>query len=340
MEILLTGATGFVGSHLARMLVEAGHSLRVLYRSPSKLAVLEGLRYQAIQGDLNDRQALERACAGCNILFHVAAKADYWKDDDKDALWRINVDGTRNVLAAARAAHIKRVIFTSSASTLGIRPGAELADESDRFDMLPRAFLVCLHQGQSGRSCCQVCRFWPGCRYAESKRHYRAGRSECHLRHLHYSDRPFPVGAAHFIGRRRGHRCSRCGAGACECHRTRQERRALPPHYTANYPYSEWFNLIAKACGVRPPIFTTPDFMLESTARLIDLLRRMGIETPLDANQARLGSSFVYFDGSKAHRDLFTPQIDIETSLQETWKWYLENGYIKQDILTRLIGQI
>ena len=139
MEILLTGATGFVGSHLARKLAEAGHSLRVLYRSPSKLAVLEGLRYQAIQGDLNDRQALERACAGCDILFHVAAKADYWKDDDKDALWRINVDGTHNVLAAAQAAHIKRVIFTSSASTIGIRPAQSLRLKATALIFLPTA---------------------------------------------------------------------------------------------------------------------------------------------------------------------------------------------------------
>ena len=337
MEILLTGATGFVGSHLARKLAESGHSLRVLYRSPSKLAVLKGLRYQAIQGDLHDRQALERACAGCDILFHVAAKADYWKDDDKDALWRINVDGTNNVLAAAQAAHIKRVIFTSSASTIGIRPRAELATESDRFDLPPHRFWYAYTKVKAEEvvakfvdSGLDVVTLNPSVIIGPGDLNAISGTFIIQTARFQWA-LPISSGGVAVIDVR----------DVAQAHVNAIERGKSGERYllnTANYPYSEWFKLIAKACGVRPPIFTTPDFMLESTARLIDLLRRIGIETPLDANQARLGSSFVYFDGSKAHRDLFTPQIDIETSLQETWQWYLENCYIKQDILTRLIG--
>ena len=339
MEILLTGATGFVGSHLARKLAEAGHSLRVLYRSPSKLSVLEGLRYQAIQGDLNDRQALERACAGCDILFHVAAKADYWKDDDKDALWRINVDGTHNVLAAAQAAHIKRVIFTSSASTIGIRSGEELATESDRFDLPSHRFWYAYTKVKAEEvvakfvdSGLDVVTLNPSVIIGPGDLNAISGTFIIQTARFQWA-LPISSGGVAVIDVR----------DVAQAHVNAIERGKSGERYllnTANYPYSEWFKLIAKACGVRPPIFTTPDFMLESTARLIDLLRRMGIETPLDANQARLGSSFVYFNGSKAHRDLFTPQIDIETSLQETWQWYLENGYIRQDILTRLIGLI
>ena len=86
MRVFITGATGFVGSHVARKLAEAGHDLRVLYRTEKKLAILEGLSYEGVAGDLDDLELLKRACDGCEIVFHVAAKADYWKDDDKDAL--------------------------------------------------------------------------------------------------------------------------------------------------------------------------------------------------------------------------------------------------------------
>ena len=96
--------------------------------------------------------------------------------------------------------------------------------------------------------------------------------------------------------------------------------------------------MIAEACGVRAPIFTSPDWMLEPTARLIEVLRWIGIQTPMDANQTRLGGTNAHFDGRKAHDELFTPQIDLMTSLRETAQWYQDNGYIKHNLLTRFIG--
>ena len=71
---------------------------------------------------------------------------------------------------------------------------------------------------------------------------------------------------------------------------------------------------------------------------MIDLLRGLGIQTPMDANQTRLGKEHVYFDASKANRELGAPQIDIPTSLRDTYDWYQRHGYIKRDWLTRLIG--
>ena len=140
MKALITGATGFVGSHVLRQWLAAGHGARVLYRSRAKLDALAGLSFDAAQGDLDDVDKLERACAGCDVVFHVAAKADYWKDSDREMLWRVNVDGTRNLLEAARRAGVSRVIFTSSASAIGIRPGREIADESQPFNHQPQRF--------------------------------------------------------------------------------------------------------------------------------------------------------------------------------------------------------
>ena len=108
----------------------------------------------------------------------------------------------------------------------------------------------------------------------------------------------------------------------------------------ANLSYREWFGMIAAACAVRPPLVSMPDWLLSPTARLIDGLRLVGIQTPMDANQTRLGSAQVYFDAGKAERELGAPQIDIANSLRDTYDWYQQRGYIKDrlaDAADRLV---
>ena len=96
--------------------------------------------------------------------------------------------------------------------------------------------------------------------------------------------------------------------------------------------------MIARACDVRAPLLKTPDALLEPAARMIEAARKLGMQTPADANQVRLGDSFAWFDGGKAARELYQPQVDIETSLRATYEWYSEHGYIYRDWLSRLIG--
>ena len=128
MKALVTGGTGFVGSHVARALVEAGHQVRVLHRAQSKLDALRGIAYESALGDILDADALRSACEDCDWVFHVAAVADYWRAD-RHKMFDANVRGTQQVLAAARAAGVRRVIFTSSAAALGRARSGELADE-------------------------------------------------------------------------------------------------------------------------------------------------------------------------------------------------------------------
>jgi dihydroflavonol-4-reductase len=107
---------------------------------------------------------------------------------------------------------------------------------------------------------------------------------------------------------------------------------------TANYSYREWFHLIADVLDVAPPLFYAPDSLLPLIAWLIDTLRRVGINTPVDANQVRLGARNVYFDGSKAHDELTAPQIDMRQSVRDTYQWYREHGYLPETLLARLIA--
>jgi dihydroflavonol-4-reductase len=128
MKALVTGATGFVGAAVARALNAAGWQVRVLARSGSNRANLRGLAAEVIEGDLADAACLEVALAGCDALFHVAA--DYRLGArDPGQLYRTNVEGTRNILNAARTAGVARIVYTSSVATIGIPPDGSPGDE-------------------------------------------------------------------------------------------------------------------------------------------------------------------------------------------------------------------
>src|ERR1017187_1757146 len=121
---LVTGASGFLGWHVARVLLERGYPVRALVRPGSRV---DALAVECVTGDLRDPASLERAVAGCGLLFHVAADYRLWAKDPGE-LYRSNVEGTRNLLQAARAAGVERVVYTSTVGCIGIPPGG-IGDE-------------------------------------------------------------------------------------------------------------------------------------------------------------------------------------------------------------------
>lgn len=122
---LVTGATGFVGWHVARCLLERGDRLRVLVRDPARLRELDGV--EAVQGDLRDAASLERAASGCGVVYHVAADYRLWTRHPGE-MHRSNVEGTRHLLNAARQAGVERVVYTSTVGCVGI-PAEGIGDE-------------------------------------------------------------------------------------------------------------------------------------------------------------------------------------------------------------------
>jgi dihydroflavonol-4-reductase len=128
MKALVTGATGFVGAAVVRALLAKQWPVRVLARKGSDRRNLKGLDLEVAEGDLNDYASLQQAAAGCEGLFHVAA--DYRLGArDPSQLYRNNVEGTRNVLNAARAAGVRRIVYTSSVATVGIPGDGTPGDE-------------------------------------------------------------------------------------------------------------------------------------------------------------------------------------------------------------------
>ncbi len=129
MTTFVTGATGFVGSAVARRLLALGHDVRVLVRPGSSRCNLEGLAVDCAEGDLNDFHSLKRALAGCTALFHVAADYRLFVPDP-EKMYRTNVTGTVNVLQAAADAGVSKMVYTSSVGVLGIRTDGAPADEN------------------------------------------------------------------------------------------------------------------------------------------------------------------------------------------------------------------
>src|SRR2546425_6319736 len=129
MKAFVTGATGFVGSHVAQVLAEQGADLRLLVRSSSDPKNIQQLNADRVVGDLCDPESIDRAMAGCDVVFHVAADYRLWIRDPEQ-MYRANVEGTRAILQATRKNRVRRVVYTSSVATVGFTSNGRPADEN------------------------------------------------------------------------------------------------------------------------------------------------------------------------------------------------------------------
>ena len=326
MKALVTGGTGFVGSHVVRQLVAGGHTARVLHRKSSKLNALEGLSYEAAYGDVTDLDALRRACEGVEVVFHVAAVADYWRAEVKH-MFDVNVGGTQHVLDAAQENGVRRVIFTSSAAAIGFldeRP----SDETVPFNMpqkyFPYGYSKKLAQdlvAERVRGGQDIVTMNPVVIMGPGDINVISGTFMVQMKRFGMFT-PSTSGGVAVIDVRDVARYHLLAADTG----IRGENYVLT---TANYHYNEWFKMIAEVVGVRPPLVTVPSFLLPMGARLFDLARSLGINTPIDANQVRLGAKNVFFNGEKAWQAFGKPHIDMMQSLHDTYKWYREHGVMR-----------
>jgi dihydroflavonol-4-reductase len=128
MTTLVTGASGFLGSHVARLLAERGEHVRVLLRATSQTRLLEGLAVERASGDLRDATSLAKALGGVQVVYHVAADYRLWARDPRE-IYESNVQGTRNLLEAARRANVEKFVYTSTVGTIAVPRDGALPDE-------------------------------------------------------------------------------------------------------------------------------------------------------------------------------------------------------------------
>jgi dihydroflavonol-4-reductase len=327
LKALVTGGTGFVGSHIARTLNENGHSVRVLHRASSKLDVLEGVEYESAFGDVLEKDALKTAVEGCDWVFHVAAVADYWRANIQH-MYEVNVEGTRRVLDAARAAGVKRVIFTSSAAAVGPRADGKPANEDDPFSLPPQQFPY----GHSKWQAEEVVRdaVMKGQDIVTLNPTVIMGPGDLNMISGSFITQVKRFGALATVTS--GGAMVTDVRDVARWHLAAAEKGQTGHRYvlgTQNYPYKQWLRMIADVVGASPSKVFISDNLLPTVASLIDFGRKIGIKVPVDANQARLGGRKIYFDCTKAWNELGRPDIDMLTSLRDTYDWYLAHGYIK-----------
>ena len=351
MKALVTGSTGFVGANLVEGLAAAGHEVRALHRSTSRLKALAGLRYEPAIGDVLDPSSLTAAMKGVDWVFHVAAVADYWRQEGTARLYRVNVGGTRNVLEAALAAGVHRVVFTSSTATMGVPtanpPGTGLSrllspqkrgdggnrtnrllDESAIFNLSP----ALSPYGHSKHLAEKVVHEFVarGLDVVIVNPTVILGPRDLNMISgsvvLAVYRRQVPVippGGVNYVD------VSDVVAGhiAAAERGKAGERYILGAH---NLTHRQAVTTIAHIVGVAPPRLRVPGSLLEPLAVAFDLFNRVWPGEPLtDGNQVRLMKHIVFYDTSKAQRELeLAPPIPFPASVERTFRWYQANDYL------------
>ncbi len=329
MTCLVTGATGFVGSAVARALLEHGETVRVLARPESDRRNIEGLAVEVVEGDLRDKASLERACRGCQALFHVAADYRLWVPEP-DEIYAANVDGTRALMEAAGEAGVTRIVYTSSVATLGLNRDASPADETTpvsladmighykRSKFLAEVVVRSL-VAEAGLPAVIVNPSMPvgprdikptptGRIIVEAARGRIPAFVDTGLNVVHVED----VAAGHLAAFKRGRFGERYILGG--------ENMAL----------GEILATIARRCGRRAPSLRLPHGLVLPVAYAAEawarLARRGEPFVTLDA--LRMARKRMYFTSAKAEAELGYQARPAEAALADAVDWFREAGYL------------
>lgn len=325
MRALVTGATGFVGSHVAAALVRRGDQVRVLRRKGSKTIALDGLDVEHISGDVLEPESVTAAVHGCDLVFHVAAVSSYWRAH-REEVYRVNVQGTRIVLDACLAAGVRRLVYTSSVAALGIPSSGKPADETQALDrngerwayahskhLAEQEVRAAVARGLSAVIVNPVIVIGPG------DHHLISGSMIVEM-----AKRPLPaappggVSMADIDAVVQGH------LAAAERGRT-GERYILGGE---NLTYREITAIIAEVVGRRAPRWTIPAWVLPPAAIALDMVNHFVARPVASGDQVRLSAHNVFFDSGKAMRELGYRILPFRDAAARAYQWYAEHGYL------------
>lgn len=326
MKALVTGATGFVGSHVVKKLLKAGHLVRILRREKSPIKMIEGLAVETAIGDVTDRESVLSAVQGCDVVFHVAGFVSFWRGNN-EIQRRINVDGTRNVVEACLSHKVKRLIHTSSIAAIGFAPEGRLGDETLEYNWWPYRINYCdtkhlaeeevrvgLKKGLDAVIVNPSVIFGPG------DLNLNAGAMVFQIAR---GNLPF-----YFKGG-----CCVCDVeDVAEGHLLALEKGKTGEHYILggdNYTWRDLFILIAEIAGVPPPKREIPTWVLSLAGQGYGLVSRFKKKEPVITPESiRVSSVPAYYTSEKAIRELDYKTSPFRETVQKTYEWYRENGYL------------
>src|SRR6267143_432419 len=327
MLAFVTGATGFLGSHVARVLAYNGADMRLLVRSSSNPRNIEGLRADRALGDLRDPASLEKAMAGCDVVFHVAADYRLWVRDPNE-MYRANAEGTRAILEAARKNGVRRVVYTSSVATIGFTRNGSPANEDSPVslaDMIGHykrskfmAEQLALEAGRSGLHVVVVNPTTPV--GDQDLKPTPTGRIV-----VDFLKRKFPVYVETGLNLVDVRECARGHVTALEKGKS-GERYILGGE---NLTLKQILDKLAKITGLPSPMLKLP-YIFAYAAGIADEIvtgRLRGREPRATIDTVRMGAKKMFASSDKAERDLGWKIVPVESALRRAVEWFRGNGY-------------
>jgi dihydroflavonol-4-reductase len=316
----VTGATGFVGAHVARLLAEGGHEVRATYRSPRRLERLGDVEVDAVKADVLDRAAVRRAVRGADILFHTAG---YVAARPLERLWRVNALAPRIAVEAAAAEGVRRVVLTSTVGAIGRAPDGEVADERlvYRYDGRGLAYSDSKHEGEAEALAAgarlgvevvavnpayvlgvPVDRSQPGETSTRTVGNYLLGRLPAVVDGSTNLVDVEDVAAGHLLAAERG---------------KPGERYVLGGY---NMSWVDFIDRIADTAGVYHPLVVLPTEVGLAARLYLDL----GLPSPLAPDAFVMMAQNWRYSSRKARNELGYRTRPLEQTLRETVDWYQE----------------
>jgi dihydroflavonol-4-reductase len=327
MRTFLTGATGFLGSHVARALSEQGADLRLLVRPTSDLRNLEGLRAETASGDLRAPVSIEKAMSGCDTVFHVAADYRLWVRDPNE-MYRSNVEGTRAILEAARKNGVKSVVHTSSVATVGFSSNGHPADEdspvslADMIGPYKRSkFMAEQLALAAGRSGMRVVVVNPTTPIGEQDvKPTPTGRIV-----VDFLKRKFPAYVETGLNLVDATECARGHVAALEKGKS-GERYILGGE---NLTLKQILDKLRDITGLPSPKIKLPYFFAYATGMVDEVItgRLLKREPRATVDTVRMGKKKMFASSDKAERDLGWKIVPVDAALARAVKWFQANGY-------------
>jgi dihydroflavonol-4-reductase len=331
MTTLVTGATGFVGSHVARQLVASGQSVRVLVRTTSNLRLLQDFAVERVEGDLRDGASIDRAMRGVRRVFHVAADYRLWTRHPEE-LYDSNVEGTRRLIAAAERAGVERIVYTSTVATIAVPRHGKLPNEGTQAglgEMIGHykrskflAEQVALDAAKSGAPVVIVNPTAPvgpgdwkptptGRIILDFLRGKMPAYVDTGLNVVAVED----VAAGHLLAAEKG----RIG-----------ERYILGGR---NMTLKEILDALSAITGRRAPRVKLPHVVALVAGYADEMYSRLaGREPRIPVEGVKMSRHKMFVESDKAARELGYKPGKIESALERAVRWYEENGYISNRV--------
>jgi dihydroflavonol-4-reductase len=327
MRAFVTGGTGFIGSHVVRSLLQSEYQVTALVRPSSNLGNLQGLAVDIVKGDLNNPNIWEQM-RGCDYLFHVAAHYSLWQKD-RELLYFDNVEGTRNILAAAQKAGIKRTVYTSSVAAIGVGKSGEIVDETYQSpveklvgDYKKSKFLaeqVARSAAKKGQDIVIVNPSSPigaldikptptGDIILRFLRRQMPAYVDTGLNFIDVRD----VAWGHLLALEKGKSGDRYILG------------------NQNLSLKQLLEQLSQITNLPAPQISVPSWIPLTVAWIDEkILSPLGKTPTVPIDGVRMAQQPMYYDASKAIRELGLPQSPLNIALKDAVDWFMSNGYVE-----------